>query len=226
MFHVKLLVSPNLWLLALSCYVDSESEALQKEPESPELLSVFLGFAGNTRQRRVSARKKMERGKEEEQSGIDRLISEIPVEKLVPYVNNARKHSEEQVAQMKLFGEKVGMAFQIKDDLFDYGTDEIGKPLGIDIKEKKMTLPLIYTLNKVDSKERRGIINTIKNHNTDKAKVKALIAQVKSEGGLDFAIQKMEAYKKKALALLEEFPKNEYRSALALMLNYVTDRKI
>ncbi|MGB1404824.1 MAG: polyprenyl synthetase family protein [Flavobacteriaceae bacterium] len=133
---------------------------------------------------------------------------------------------EEDVKKMHQFGELLGMAFQIKDDLFDYGDQQIGKPRGIDIKEKKMTLPLIYTLNKVDSKERRGIINTIKNHNTDKAKVKALIAQVKSEGGLDFAIQKMEAYKKQALALLEEFPKNEYRSALALMLNYVTERKI
>ncbi|MEK9851893.1 MAG: polyprenyl synthetase family protein [Flavobacteriaceae bacterium] len=133
---------------------------------------------------------------------------------------------EEDVKKMHQFGELLGMAFQIKDDLFDYGDQQIGKPRGIDIKEKKMTLPLIYTLNKVDSKERRGIINTIKNHNTDKAKVKALIAQVKSEGGLDFAIQKMEAYKKQALALLEEFPENEYRSALALMLNYVTERKI
>lgn len=133
---------------------------------------------------------------------------------------------EEEVKKMHQFGELLGMAFQIKDDLFDYGDQQIGKPRGIDIKEKKMTLPLIYTLNKVDSKERRGIINTIKNHNTDKAKVKSLIAQVKSEGGLDFAIQKMEAYKKQALALLEEFPENEYRSALALMLNYVTERKI
>jgi len=133
---------------------------------------------------------------------------------------------DEDVKKMHQFGELLGMAFQIKDDLFDYGDQQIGKPRGIDIKEKKMTLPLIYTLNKVDSKERRGIIKTIKNHNTDKAKVKALIAQVKSEGGLDFAIQKMEAYKKQALALLEEFPENEYRSALALMLNYVTERKI
>lgn len=133
---------------------------------------------------------------------------------------------EEDVKKMHQFGELLGMAFQIKDDLFDYGDQQIGKPRGIDIKEKKMTLPLIYTLNKVDSKERRGIINTIKNHNTDKAKVKALIAQVKSEGGLDFAIKKMKAYKKQALALLEEFPENEYRSALSLMLNYVTERKI
>lgn len=133
---------------------------------------------------------------------------------------------EEDVKKMHQFGELLGMAFQIKDDLFDYGDQQIGKPRGIDIKEKKMTLPLIYTLNKVDPKERRLIINTIKNHNTDKPKVKALIAQVKSEGGLDFAIQKMEAYKKQALALLEEFPNNEYRSALALMLNYVTERKI
>lgn len=134
--------------------------------------------------------------------------------------------SDEEVKKMHRFGELLGMAFQIKDDLFDYGDRQIGKPRGIDIKEKKMTLPLIYTLNKVSAKERRVIINTIKNHNTDKPKVNALITQVKKEGGLDFAIQKMEAYKKQALALLQEYPKNDYSLALTQMLNYVTERKI
>ena len=118
------------------------------------------------------------------------------------------------------------MAFQIKDDLFDYGERKIGKPLGIDIKEKKMTLPLIYTLNVATPNEKRKIINTVKNHNTDKAKVRELIQIVKEKGGLDFAINKMESYRKQALELLADFPKNEYREALELMLNYVIERKI
>ena len=134
--------------------------------------------------------------------------------------------SEEEVKKMHRFGELLGMAFQIKDDLFDYGEYKIGKPIGIDIKEKKMTLPLIFTLNTVDPKEKREIINTVKNHNKDKAKVRALTTLVKEKGGLDFAIKKMKEYKKEAMKLLVEFPKNEYRDALELMLNYVTERKI
>ena len=133
---------------------------------------------------------------------------------------------EEEVKKMHRFGELLGMAFQIKDDLFDYGEYKIGKPIGIDIKEKKMTLPLIFTLNTVDPKEKREIINTVKNHNKDKAKVRALITLVKEKGGLDFAIKKMKEYKKEAMKLLVEFPKNEYLDALELMLNYVTERKI
>tara|TARA_B100000989_G_scaffold278459_1_gene240273 strand:+ start:1269 stop:2246 length:978 start_codon:yes stop_codon:yes gene_type:complete len=134
--------------------------------------------------------------------------------------------SPEEVEQMHEFGELLGMAFQIKDDLFDYGEPKIGKPIGIDIKEKKMTLPLIYTLNKVNMDQKRMIINIVKNHNNDKVKVKSLIHLVKEKGGLDFAIIKMEEYKTQALRLLSEFPKNEYRDALELMLNYVTERKI
>jgi len=127
---------------------------------------------------------------------------------------------------MHEFGELLGMAFQIKDDLFDYGDQKIGKPLGIDIKEKKMTLPLIYTLNMATPSEKKKIINTVKNHNTDKTKVRELIQLVKEKGGLDFAIRKMESYRKQALELLADFPKNEYRDALELMLNYVIERKI
>src|SRR6056300_325984 len=123
---------------------------------------------------------------------------------------------QKTVEKMHLFGEKLGMAFQLKDDLFDYGEDRIGKPIGIDIKEKKMTLPLIYTLNTVTPQEKRAIINTVKNHNKDKKKVNELIARVKEKGGLDFAVKKMEAYKTQALALLSHFPKNEYREALEL----------
>src|SRR5210317_244202 len=131
-----------------------------------------------------------------------------------------------EVEKMHEFGELLGMAFQIKDDLFDYGDRKIGKPLGIDIKEKKMTLPLIYTLNVASPKEKRQIINIVKNHNTDKTKVRELIQLVKAKGGLEFAQQKMESYRKQALKLLSEFPKNEYRDALELMLNYVIERKI
>ena len=134
--------------------------------------------------------------------------------------------SPKEVEQMRQFGELLGMAFQIKDDLFDYGKNRIGKPIGIDIKEKKMTLPLIYTLNNVSKEEKRIIINTVKNHSKNKVKVKALISLVKAKGGLDFAIKKMEEYKIKAMQLLVKLPKNQYRDALELMLNYVTERKI
>ena len=132
----------------------------------------------------------------------------------------------EEVDQMHQFGELLGMAFQIKDDLFDYGDSKIGKPIGIDIKEKKMTLPLIYTLNNVSSKEKRMIINTVKNHNKNKIKVKALIRLVKEKGGLYLATKKMEEFKSQAMQLLSGFPKNKYRDALELMVNYVTERKI
>jgi len=132
----------------------------------------------------------------------------------------------EEVDKMHRFGEVLGMAFQIKDDLFDYGDQRIGKPTGIDIKEQKMTLPLIHTLNVVSKKEKKTLINIVKNDNKNKVKVKELISIVKEKGGLDFAINKMESYRKEALSLLFEFPKNEFRDALELMLNYVIERKI
>lgn len=131
-----------------------------------------------------------------------------------------------EVEKMHRFGEILGMAFQIKDDLFDYSEKKIGKPTGIDIKDQKMTLPLIHTLNVVSKVEKRAIINIIKNHNEDKRKIQELIVLVKEKGGFDFAISKMEAYRKEALGLLFEFPKNQYRDALELMLNYVIERKI
>ena len=134
--------------------------------------------------------------------------------------------SEEEVEKMHHFGELIGMAFQIKEDLFDYGERKIGKPVGIDIKERKMTLPLIHTLNVVSPDEKRTLINTVKNHNKNKVKVNALIETVKEKGGLDFAVKKMEDYRNQAIALLMDFPKNEYRDALELMLNYVIERKI
>ena len=134
--------------------------------------------------------------------------------------------SEKELLEMHQFGEHLGMAFQIKDDLFDYGEEKIGKPLGIDIKERKMTLPLIYAINNSTFSERREIKNIVKNFNKDRKKVNELIQLVKDKGGLDFAKARMEDYQKKALKLLFEFPKSEYRDALERMVGFVIERKI
>ena len=129
------------------------------------------------------------------------------------------------VEKMRRFGELIGMAFQIKDDLFDYGEAAIGKPTGIDIKEQKMTLPLIYTLNNVSTAEKNWLIQSVKRYNRDKKRVKEVIEKVKTAGGLAYAEKKMEEYRQKALEILLEFPKDEYRDALELMVNYVISRK-
>ncbi|WP_298488753.1 polyprenyl synthetase family protein [uncultured Maribacter sp.] len=131
----------------------------------------------------------------------------------------------EHVEIFRKFGELCGMAFQIKDDLFDYGSTAIGKPTGIDIKEQKMTLPLIYALNNCSKAEKKWVINSVKNHNKDKKRVKEVIAFVKSKGGLEYAVTKMLAFKEEALELLDCYPESEYKSALQLMVNYVVDRK-
>lgn len=131
-----------------------------------------------------------------------------------------------RVEQMRKFGEYIGMAFQIKDDLFDYTDDAIGKPTGIDIKEQKMTLPLIYALNTSTEKEKRWLINSIKNHNKDRKRVKEVIAFVKQKNGLGYAEQVMKDYQQKALELIQNYPDSEYKNALKLMVNYVIDRKI
>lgn len=132
---------------------------------------------------------------------------------------------DEVVEKMRRFGELIGMAFQIKDDLFDYGEAAIGKPTGIDIKEQKMTLPLIYTLNNVSTAEKNWLIQSVKRYNRDKKRVKEVIEKVKATGGLAYAEKKMEEYRQKALEILLEFPKDEYRDALELMVNYVISRK-
>ena len=134
-------------------------------------------------------------------------------------------HAKEHVKTMHKFGELIGMAFQIKDDLFDYGDEKIGKPTGIDIKEQKMTLPLIYVLNNSTSKEKAWLINSIKKHNKNTKRVKEVIAFVIDRGGLDYATTKMKALQEEALTMLLQFPKSEYRDALELMVNYVIDRK-
>jgi octaprenyl-diphosphate synthase len=128
-------------------------------------------------------------------------------------------------AQMKLFGEKVGIAFQIKDDLFDYGSEDVGKPTGNDIKEKKLTLPLIYTLNKVDFSKRRELIYIIKNENKVPAKVKYIIDTVTEAGGISYASEKMNQYRNEALDILHSFPNGEVRQALEDLVRYTTDRK-
>ena len=127
--------------------------------------------------------------------------------------------------KMKLFGEKVGIAFQIKDDLFDYGQEDVGKPTGNDIKEKKLTLPLIYTLNKVDKATKRQLIYIIKNENKKSAKVKLVIDTVIENGGIAYAADKMNTYRDEALAILYEFPDNQVRKALEELVRYTTDRK-
>ncbi len=132
----------------------------------------------------------------------------------------------EQIAKtMKYFGEKVGIAYQIKDDLFDYGTEEIGKPLGIDIQEKKMTLPLIYALNRASKAERRHIIYQIKNNNKKNKKVAEVIEFVKKSGGLEYAHQKMEYYMCEARALLNTFKDSPYKTALMHLTTYFVERK-
>ena len=135
------------------------------------------------------------------------------------------KPESPHVETMRKFGELIGMAFQIKDDLFDYGDAQIGKPTGIDIKEQKMTLPLIYVLNQVLKKDKSWLINSIKNHNKDTKRVKEVIAFVKEHGGLDHAISKMKQFQEEALQLLKTYPESEYRNSLELMVNYVIDRK-
>lgn len=127
--------------------------------------------------------------------------------------------------KMQLFGENVGIAFQIKDDLFDYGTDDVGKPTGNDIKEKKLTLPLIYTINKIGRKNAKDIIYTIKNENTDKEKVKQVIKKVVDSGGIEYAEKKMIEYRDNAIRILHEYPQSPVRDALESLVRYTTDRK-
>ncbi|MES1197809.1 MAG: polyprenyl synthetase family protein [Chitinophagaceae bacterium] len=134
-------------------------------------------------------------------------------------------HDDVIAEKMRLFGEKTGIAFQIKDDLFDYTSEKIGKPTGNDIKEKKLTLPLIYTLNNTDKETRRKIIYIVKNKFSGKEKISWVIAKVIETGGIDYAIEKMNAYKKEALDILQQFPDNPIRKGLEDLVIFVTDRK-
>ncbi len=133
---------------------------------------------------------------------------------------------ENDVLKMRDFGEKTGVAFQIKDDLFDYTQNPlIGKPTGIDIREKKMTLPLIYTLNNSDKKTKAFIINTIKNDSKNSKKVEQIINIVKEKKGLEYAKNKMEVFVNEALGILKEFENNESKSSLIDLVEYVVKRE-
>lgn len=130
------------------------------------------------------------------------------------------------IDKMWNLGEKIGIAFQVKDDLFDYEQEaKTGKPTGIDIKERKMTLPLIYALNQSDRSEKRRVINYVKNHNENPEKVKQVMDFVKEKGGIDYTIKTMTKLKDEALELLHSMPKNESRDALELLINYSINRQ-
>ncbi len=136
------------------------------------------------------------------------------------------KQDKETVERMRKFGELIGIAFQMKDDLFDYyNEDIIGKPTGIDIKEQKMTLPLIYTLRNCDRKQKKFIIQTIKNHNTNSNRVSKVLEIVKKSGGINYSVEKMKIFQEEAMSLLKTFDDNESRKSLELLVNFVIERK-
>lgn len=131
----------------------------------------------------------------------------------------------EMVKSMREFGENIGIAFQIKDDLFDYGLgDKIGKPVGIDIKERKMTLPLIYALQHCDGKQKRRIINIVKNNGDDKDKVQEVLDFVAKSGGIGYAKSAMIEYQQKAFAILDSLPENKFKSSLKELVIYTIER--
>jgi len=139
---------------------------------------------------------------------------------------SSSKTNSENISQMKIFGEKVGIAFQIKDDLFDYTQSPlIGKPTGLDIREKKMTLPLIHTLNQINKKEKSFIINTIKNDSKNSKKVEQIINLVKENKGLEFAENKMNEYYSESIKILEKFDDNEAKDSLKKLVEFVVKRK-
>jgi octaprenyl-diphosphate synthase len=131
---------------------------------------------------------------------------------------------EKTIEKMRLFGEKIGIAFQIKDDLFDYGDQDIGKPLGIDIKEKKMTLPLIYSLQKTDKSTRNKLINGIKNKSENKKFASEVIAFVKQSGGLEYATSKMELFQQEAIEILHSLEESDARNAMEKLVYFITSR--
>lgn len=134
--------------------------------------------------------------------------------------------SAEDIARMKKFGEYVGITFQIRDDIFDYnGGTQIGKPTGNDIKEKKMTLPLIYVLNNSTSSERRKIISVIKRKNNDTARVKELVSHVIEKGGIEYATKRMNDYRNMSLEILDHYPDSPAKTSLKEFIRYTTERK-
>ncbi|MDG1517678.1 MAG: polyprenyl synthetase family protein [Flavobacteriales bacterium] len=135
--------------------------------------------------------------------------------------------SVEDVKKLKLLGEKIGVAFQIKDDLFDYESSVslIGKPVGIDIKERKMTLPLIYALNNSTKKEKRWMISVVKNHNENRKKVTELIEKVKASGGIEYTKKKMYEIREEAIQMINQYPESTSRQSLIDLILYTTERE-
>jgi octaprenyl-diphosphate synthase len=138
---------------------------------------------------------------------------------------SAQPGDAELIEKMRTMGEKIGMAFQVRDDLFDYGTEDVGKPLGIDIKEKKMTLPLIHVMNKATWAQRRKIINIVKRHNTDKVQVDWLIQYVKDQGGISYSEQVMNGFLKEAMDILESFPESPSKTSMRDLVDYSVSRE-
>lgn len=134
--------------------------------------------------------------------------------------------NEDEVNKMIHFGELIGIAFQIKDDLFDYTNNKIGKPTGIDIKEKKMTLPLIYALQKCSPKEKKWLISSMKKNHKKKNDIEEIISFVKQKGGMEYAFSKMKNYQEKAMTILQTYPSSPYKESLETLVNYVIERKI
>ena len=130
----------------------------------------------------------------------------------------------EQIELMRLFGEKAGLAFQMKDDLLDYGDEDIGKPTGIDLKEKKLTLPIIYTLNNADKATRNRIINIIKNEHHKKAKVTEVVNYVNSHNGIAYTRDKMNAIKQEALDILNQMPESTIKPSMQALVDFIIDR--
>jgi len=128
------------------------------------------------------------------------------------------------IEKMRLFGEKIGIAFQIKDDMFDFGTDDVGKPLGIDIKEKKVTLPLIYALKNSNPTDKKRMINLVKNHNDEAEKINRIISFVKEAGGLQYAETQMKKYQDEAFEILNTFPEGDARTGLEQLVRFTTER--
>ena len=134
-------------------------------------------------------------------------------------------NDKDKVETMKEFGEIIGVAFQMKDDLFDFGAEDVGKPTGIDIKEKKMTLPLIYSLNNCNATERRRIINIVKSKTKNQDKIDEVIRFVHEKGGINYTIKTMHEYRERAIAILHGLPQNDANKSLELLVNYVVNRE-
>ncbi|MEZ5015271.1 MAG: polyprenyl synthetase family protein [Chitinophagales bacterium] len=132
---------------------------------------------------------------------------------------------EEVIEKMRLFGERIGIAFQIKDDLLDYGEEDIGKPHGIDLRERKLTLPVIFALQNTNKEEKRKMIRIIKHENKNAEKVQWVIDRVIASGGIQYAEEKMYAYRSEAFSILDTFPLSESTTALKALVDFTTERK-